>query len=314
VIAVIRRLASGDLTSQISTTLGGHFGTVKRTLEDVNRNLGEIVSNVRSGAESVSASAGKVAEGNADLSRRTEHQASTLEETASSMEELGSTVIQNADNCRQASDLSRSAEKIALDGAQAVHEVVESMGRIDASSRRMVDIVSTIEGISFQTNILALNAAIEAARAGEHGRGFGVVAAEVRALAQRSAAAAREIKALIEESNARANAGSQQASRAGKVIDQIVSSVQQVSGIVQQVAHASAEQSTGLQEINKAIVLLETMTQENARMVDDAAVSAADFQDNAARLRAVVERFTTAEEAFEPVQAGTALRIFPPAR
>jgi methyl-accepting chemotaxis protein len=294
-IGVIKRVAEGDLTAQIDTKLGGHFGTVMRELGEVNRNLGQIVANVRASSHAVALSASEIASGNSNLSQRTEQQASTLEETASGMEQLAGTVQQNAENCKLASGLSQNAEKVARQGAAAVHGVVEGMGRIDQGSKRMADIIGVIEGIAFQTNILALNAAVEAARAGEQGRGFAVVASEVRALAQRSADAAKEIKALIQESVGQINAGSKQAEGAGKVIDEIVVSVQQVNELIGEIAVASAEQNAGVSEINKAILQLESVTQQNAALVEEASAGSLTFQEQADRMKELVARFKIAE-------------------
>ena len=296
-IGVIKRVAGGDLTAVLNVKLGGYFGVVTRALQDVNRNLGQIVAQVRASSNAVALSANEIAAGNTNLSQRTEQQASTLEETASGMEELSGTVRQNADNCKLASGLAQSAEQVARQGAEAVHAVVEGMGRIDQSSKRMADIIGVIEGIAFQTNILALNAAVEAARAGEQGRGFAVVASEVRALAQRSAEAAKEIKALIEQSVGQISDGSRKAEGAGKVIDEIVVSVQQVNQLISEIAVASSEQSAGVGEINKAILQLETVTQQNAALVEQAAASSLTFQEQADRMRDLVARFKITEEA-----------------
>ena len=296
-IAIVKRLAEGDLTAQAGSRMGGHYGTMVRALEDVNRNLGQIVASVRSSSQSVALSASEIAAGNSNLSQRTEQQASTLEETASGMEELSGTVTQNADNCKLASSLAQNAERVAREGAQAVHGVVEGMGKIDQSSKRMADIIGVIEGIAFQTNILALNAAVEAARAGEQGRGFAVVAGEVRALAQRSAEAAKEIKSLIELSVGQISDGSKKAEGAGKVIDEIVTSVQQVNQLIGEIAVASTEQSTGVGEINKAILQLEAVTQQNAALVEEASAASLTFQQQADRLKDIVARFRIAEEA-----------------
>jgi methyl-accepting chemotaxis protein len=294
-IAIIRRLAEGDLTAQADTKMGGHYGTMVRALQDVNRNLGQIVSSVRASSQAVALSAGEIAAGNSNLSQRTEQQASTLEQTASGMEELSGTVTQNADNCKLASSLAQNAERVAREGAQAVHGVVEGMGKIDKSSKRMADIIGVIEGIAFQTNILALNAAVEAARAGEQGRGFAVVAGEVRALAQRSAEAAKEIKSLIELSVSQISEGGLKAEGAGKVIDEIVTSVQQVNQLIGEIAVASSEQSTGVAEINKAILQLESVTQQNAALVEEASAASMTFQHQADHLKGIVSRFRIAE-------------------
>jgi len=298
VLGPFERLAEGDLTGKVDTTgLGGHFGLFLRLLGDINRSLGTIVAQVRSSSHTVALSAKEIAEGNANLSRRTEQQASTLEQTAAGMEELSSTVKHNAENCKLASEQAQSANGIARDGAQKVHEVVQVMGRIEQSSKRMAEIIGVIEGIAFQTNILALNAAVEAARAGEQGRGFAVVASEVRALAQRSAGAAKEIKALIEESVAQVAEGGRQAAAAGKVIDDIVTSVQRGNQLVSEIAAASAEQSSGVDEINRAIVQLETVTQQNAALVEEATARSHLFQGESDRLTEIVARFKIAEEA-----------------
>jgi methyl-accepting chemotaxis protein len=298
VIDPFKRLAEGDLTGQVDAAgLGGHFGLFLRLLGDINRSLGDIVAQVRSSSHSVALSAKEIAVGNMHLSRRTEQQASTLGETASGMEQLAATVSQSADNCRLASQQAQSADTVARDGAQRVHGVVQGMGRIDQSSKRMAEIVGVIEGITLQTNILALNAAVEAAQAGEQGRGFAVVAGEVRALAWRSAAAAKEIKALIEESMAQVSDGSRQAEAAGKVIDEIVASVHRGNELVGEIAVASAEQSSGLREINKAIVQLESVTQQNAALVEEAAAKSLSLQQEADRLTRIVARFRIAGDA-----------------
>jgi len=298
VLGPFQRLAEGDLTGKVDATgLGGHFGLFLRLLDDINRSFGEIVAQVRASSHAVVLSAREIAEGNSNLSQRTEQQASTLEQTASGMEQLSATVKHNADNCKLASDQARSADKIARDGAQKVHGAVQVMTKIDQSSKRMAEIVGVIEGIAFQTNILALNAAVEAARAGDQGRGFAVVASEVRALAQRSAAAAKEIKALIEESVAQVSEGSRQAQAAGKVIDDIVASVQRGNELIGEIAIASKEQNSGLGEINKAVVQLESVTQQNAALVEEAAAKSLAFQEEADRLTQVVARFRIAEPA-----------------
>jgi methyl-accepting chemotaxis protein len=301
VLGPFERLVEGDLTGKVDTTgLGGHFGLFLRLLGDINRSLGTIVSQVRASSQTVALSAREIAEGNANLSQRTEQQASTLEQTAAGMEELSSTVRHNADNCKLASEQAQSANGIARNGAQKVHDVVQVMIRIEQSSKRMAEIIGVIEGIAFQTNILALNAAVEAARAGDQGRGFAVVASEVRALAQRSAGAAKEIKALIEQSVTQIAEGSQQAHAAGKVIDDIVASVQRGNELVSEIAAASAEQSAGVEEVNRAIVQLETVTQQNASLVEEAAARSHLFQEEADRLTQIVARFNVEAEA-QPV-------------
>jgi methyl-accepting chemotaxis protein len=283
----------------------GQFGQMIATLKRVHEGWRDVVTAVRTSSNAVALSAKEIAAGNANLSQRTEQQASTLEETASGMEELAGTVTQNADNCKLASDLAQNAEITARNGAKAVHGVVEGMTRIDQSSKRMADIIGVIEGIAFQTNILALNAAVEAARAGEQGRGFAVVAGEVRALAQRSADAAKEIKSLIQQSVAQIGDGSRQAEAAGTVIDEIVVSVQQVNQLIGEIAVASSEQSAGVGEINKAILQLETVTQQNAALVEEASAASLAFQEQADRLNGLVARFRV-EAAAAPAPASAA--------
>jgi methyl-accepting chemotaxis protein len=246
---------------------------------------------VRSSADAIDQAAKEIAAGHVNLSQRTEEQASTLEETASGMEQLAGTVQQNAQTCELASGLSRSADEVAQRGAQTVRRVIERMGMIDRSSSKIADIIGVIEGIAFQTNILALNAAVEAARAGEQGRGFAVVASEVRALAQRSAQAAKEIKALIEESAGNVTEGSKLVAQAGDIIGEIVASVQKVAQLVSQIALASREQNSGVQEINKAIVQMESVTQQNAALVEQATASTLAFEEQAASLIGAIQRF-----------------------
>jgi aerotaxis receptor len=298
-LVVIRRISEGDLTASINTTLGGQFGQVMRALETVNRNLGEIVAQVRASSDSVSMAAKEISTGNTNLSERTEQQAGTLEETAAGMEELASTVRGNAANCQRASELAHEAEATARDGARAVHEVASSMATIERGSKRMADIVGAIDQIAFQTNILALNAAVEAARAGEQGRGFAVVASEVRALAQRSAEAAKQVSGLIGESVAQIAEGSRNAEKSGKVIDGIVAGVQQTTGLITEISTASGEQASGVEEINRSLTQLEGMTQQNAALVEQASASAMSFEDEARRLADLVSRFRTAADAHQ---------------
>ncbi len=294
-IGAFERVEKGDLTAKIDVQMGGHFGIVMRTLEDVNQSLGQIVAQVRSSSNAVAESATRIGEDSANLSHRTEQQATTLEETASAMEELAATVKHNADNCRIALDQSKGASRVAREGAAIVHGVVQAMGSIERTSNRMAEIVGTIEGIAFQTNILALNAAVEAARAGDQGKVFAVVAAEVRALAQRSADAAKEIKSLIEGSVAEVTSGGKQAEGAGRAIDEIVINVQTMNELIGEIASASDQQSAGVTEINKAIVQLEGVTQRNASVVQDAVARVEGFQEEAQRLTQVVSRFQIEE-------------------
>jgi methyl-accepting chemotaxis protein len=289
-----RRLNERDLRGgheSVPRGLGGQFAQMHRTLDQALGNLRGIVSQTVDSAENIRRAAGEVAAGNAHLSQRTEQQASTLEQTASGMEALTTTVKQNADNCMLASTLSRSANAVAQRGAGTVGQVVERVRLIDASSRKIVDIIGVIEGIAFQTNILALNAAVEAARAGEQGRGFAVVAAEVRALAQRSAGAAKEIKGLIEASVSDVAEGTRLVGEAGANIGEIVAAVQKMVALISQIATASSEQAGALEEINKAIAQLEGVTQQNAALVEQSGAAALSFEEEVRRLTGAVGQF-----------------------
>ncbi|MYM82747.1 HAMP domain-containing protein [Duganella sp. FT50W] len=284
-------VAAGDLTSHVSEGGKDEIGQLLSALSKMNSNLTNIVAQVREGADAIATGSTQIASGNLDLSSRTEQQASALEETASSMEEMTSTVKQNADNARQANALAGSASDIAVKGGQVVSDVVETMGAIDASARKIVEIISVIDGISFQTNILALNAAVEAARAGEQGRGFAVVATEVRNLAQRSSAAAREIKSLIDESVQKVNVGSQLVAQAGNTMEEVVASVRRVTDIIGEITSASGEQESGITQINQAITEMDGVTQQNAALVEEAAGASASLQEQASKLAKVVSVF-----------------------
>ncbi|WP_070304429.1 methyl-accepting chemotaxis protein, partial [Janthinobacterium sp. HH104] len=287
-VEIARKVADGDLTAQIDASSKDETGQLLQALKDMNTSLLNIVSEVRTGTDSIATSSTEIAAGNQDLSSRTEEQAGSLEETASSMEELTSTVKQNADNARQANQLAASAAQVAVKGGEVVAQVVGTMESINASSNKIVDIISVIDGIAFQTNILALNAAVEAARAGEQGRGFAVVASEVRNLAQRSASAAKEIKTLIGASVEQVNAGSMLVAQAGSTMTDIVDSVQRVSDIITEITAASSEQSVGIDEINRAIGQMDAVTQQNAALVEESAAAAESMQHQAHNLAQVV--------------------------
>ncbi|OEZ93082.1 methyl-accepting chemotaxis protein II [Janthinobacterium sp. HH106] len=290
-VDIARKVADGDLTAQIDASAKDETGQLLQALKDMNTSLLNIVSEVRTGTDSIATSSTEIAAGNQDLSSRTEEQAGSLEETASSMEELTSTVKQNADNARQANQLAASAAQVAVKGGEVVAQVVGTMESINASSNKIVDIISVIDGIAFQTNILALNAAVEAARAGEQGRGFAVVASEVRNLAQRSASAAKEIKTLIGASVEQVNAGSMLVAQAGSTMNDIVDSVQRVSDIITEITAASSEQSVGIDEINRAIGQMDAVTQQNAALVEESAAAAESMQHQAHNLAQVVSVF-----------------------
>ncbi|AQR71914.1 methyl-accepting chemotaxis protein [Janthinobacterium sp. LM6] len=280
-VHVARLVASGDLRSHIATDYRDEPGELMRALKSMTESLRHTVGRVRGGTETISTASQEIAAGNLDLSARTEAQAGALEQTSSTMQQLTSTVQQNAESAQQANQLVLSASAVAVQGGQVVDRVVATMVSIKDSSNRIVDIISVIDGIAFQTNILALNAAVEAARAGELGRGFAVVASEVRTLAQRSASAAKEIKQLIAESVEKVALGSKLADEAGGTMQQIVSSVQQVAGIMGEIAVASHEQSDGIKQVNQAISQMDAVTQQNAALVEQAAAAAASMQEQA---------------------------------
>ncbi|MDC8758860.1 methyl-accepting chemotaxis protein [Janthinobacterium fluminis] len=290
-VSVAKRVAGGDLTASIVVTSSDETGELMQALKDMNGSLQDLVGRVRSGTDTIATASSEIAAGNQDLSSRTEEQASSLEETASSMEELTSTVKQNADNARQANTLAASASGIALKGGNVVGQVVGTMASINESSKKIVDIIAVIDGIAFQTNILALNAAVEAARAGEQGRGFAVVATEVRNLAQRSAAAAKDIKTLIGDSVEKVAAGSRLVNEAGSTMDEIVASITRVTDIMSEITAASQEQSAGIEQVNQAIAQMDQVTQQNAALVEEAAAAAESMQDQAQTLSEVVSVF-----------------------
>ena len=296
-LRVAQTVAAGDLTSQIEVLTKDETGQLMQALKDMNTSLVAIVGQVRQGTDTIATASSQIAAGNQDLSSRTEQQASSLEETAASMEELTSTVKQNADNAHQANQLAVSASSVAVRGGAVVSQVVQTMDAINTSSKKIVDIIGVIDGIAFQTNILALNAAVEAARAGEQGRGFAVVAAEVRSLAQRSAAAAKEIKTLIGDSVDRVEEGSRQVAEAGQTMDEIVGSVKRVTDIMAEIEAASREQTQGIEQINQAITQMDQVTQQNAALVEEAAAAAASLQEQASGLSQVVSVFQLGQAA-----------------
>ena len=293
-VAVARAVAQGDLNSPI-VVRAGDTTSLLAWLQTMQRALAETVSHVRKGSESVSTASAEIAQGNQDLSARTEQQASALQQTAATMDELGATVRNNADNARQASQLAAGASAVAERGGAVVGEVVETMRGINDSSRRIADIISTIDGIAFQTNILALNAAVEAARAGEQGRGFAVVAGEVRSLAQRSAEAAREIKALITASVERVEHGTTLVGRAGATMSEIVGAIQRVNDIVGEISSASGEQSVGVSQVGQAVTALDKSTQQNAALVEQSAAAAESLKEQAGLLVQAVAVFKLAD-------------------
>lgn len=286
----MQAIAQGDLTQDIQLK-DNDQSSLLYNMREMNSSLSNVVSLVRGATDTIATSSSQIAMSNMDLSSRTEEQAGSLEETASSLEELTSTVKNNADNVRQASQLASSASQVAFKGGNAVAEVVSTMGSINESSKRIVDIISVIDGIAFQTNILALNAAVEAARAGEQGRGFAVVASEVRSLAQRSASAAKEIKTLIDHSVQQVTLGARLVDDAGVTMREVVDSVQRVSNIINEISDASHEQSSGIDQINIAIADMDNVTQQNAALVEEAAAAAAALEDQAEQLSGIVNTF-----------------------
>ena len=302
-VAQLDRVASGDLTAQIDADGDNEIQRLLKAIQRMQRDLLSTVSRVRQGADVIHTGAQELAAGNTELSSRTETQASSLEETAASIEELTSTVKQNADNARQANQLAQSASGIALKGGDVVEQVVGTMASINESSRKIVDIISVIDGIAFQTNILALNAAVEAARAGEQGRGFAVVAGEVRNLAHRSAAAAKDIKLLIGDSVEKVENGSALVNQAGETMKEIVTSITRVTDIMSEITSASVEQSAGIEQVNTAIVQMDQVTQQNAALVEQAAAAAESMQEQAARLSEVVSVFKLLASAHTPAPA-----------
>ncbi|HEY0884756.1 MAG TPA: methyl-accepting chemotaxis protein [Ramlibacter sp.] len=296
-VVLAQTVSAGDLTASVVVTSRDETGKLLQALKEMSGALATVVAQVRAGTDAIGTASTQIARGNQDLSQRTEEQAASLEETAASMEELTGTVKQNADNARQANQLARTATEVAQRGGTAVQDVVETMGAISDSSRRISEIIGVIDGIAFQTNILALNAAVEAARAGEQGRGFAVVASEVRSLAQRSAAAAREIKDLIGDSAGKVEQGSRLVAAAGGTMQEVVNSIQRVTDIMGEIAAASQEQTRGIEQVNQAITQMDQVTQQNAALVEQAAAAAQSMQEQAAGLVASVSTFRLEADA-----------------
>ena len=290
-LTLARRVAANDLSGQVSVRSRDETGQLMQALNDMTASLGGMVGEVHRSIAIINTASGEIASGNADLSSRTESQASSLEETASAMEQLTSTVRQNADHAHQANELVNTSSRLASEGGAVVDRVVQTMGEIRTGSARIADIIGVIDGFAFQTNILALNAAVEAARAGEQGRGFAVVATEVRSLAQRSAAAAREIKELIEGSVQQVATGADLVDQAGRTMHQIVDSVARVATLMSEIAVASREQSRGIEEINNAVTQMDEGTQQNAALVEQAAAAAHSLRDQTHQLAGLVARF-----------------------
>ncbi|MCS0808881.1 methyl-accepting chemotaxis protein [Massilia agilis] len=305
-------IAHGDLSIRINTSVSDR-GSLLVEMREMRNSLVGIVSQVRRGTETIGTASREIAAGNLDLSSRTELQASSLEKTASAMDKLTATVRQNAENAREANQLAASASDVARKGGEVVSQVVGTMGEINSSASKIADIIGVIDGIAFQTNILALNAAVEAARAGEQGRGFAVVASEVRNLAQRSAAAAKEIKTLIGDSVEKVERGSKLVGQAGVTMEEVVSSVKRVTDIMSDIAAASAEQSAGIEQVNVSIIEMDSMTQQNASLVEEAAAAAQSLQDQAGELARVVSIFKLAEGEENQAEALAALAAPAPA-
>ncbi len=296
-VQVAETVAQGDLRSHIEVTSKDELGRLMLALKGMNNNLLSIVGRIRESSESIATGATQISTGNNDLSQRTEEQASNLQQTAASMEELASTVRHNTDNAQQATTLARNAAHTASQGGEAMEQVTQTMETISASSRKIADIIGVIDGIAFQTNILALNAAVEAARAGEQGRGFAVVAGEVRALAGRSAEAAKEIKLLIQQSVSQVNEGTTLVEATGKTIGDVVQQVQSVAALIQEISNASQEQSQGTGQVSDAIAQLDQVTQQNAALVEESAAAANSLSYQAAELNRLVATFKTGSES-----------------
>nr|WP_315212781.1 methyl-accepting chemotaxis protein [uncultured Duganella sp.] len=302
VMLVARRIADGDLSTRIEVSSSNETGKLLQAMQHMNDSLMTMIVQVQSGARAIGEASAEIAEGNLDLSSRTEQQAASLEETASSMEQLTATVKQNAEHAVQANKLAVSASAVAVRGGNDVDQVVGTMASINDSSKKIAEIIGVIDGIAFQTNILALNAAVEAARAGEQGRGFAVVASEVRNLAQRSAAAAKEIKSLIDDSVDKVVRGTQLADQARLTMDEVVGSVQRVTGLIGEIADASAEQTAGLEQVNQAIAAMDQATQQNAALVEQAAAAASSMRDETGKLNAAIGAFAVNDGASRATQ------------